>query len=140
MPNIPDIAIYIAAGVAGLILVVIAIALLVKRAKEKGRKVGSVKVSKGVRYTKDELVLDESGDVKISLAKGDVLLLKGKEYIVKKKTGLLPGKYAVLSAAEETPAVNIRMGGFVREYKHFEAIVLVEDDIICAVSHNVVLR
>jgi len=140
MPNIPELAIYIAAGVAGLILVIIAIILLVKRAKEKGRKVADVKVSKGVRYTKDELVIDESGEVKISLAKGDILLLKGKEYIVKKKTGLLPGKYAVLSASEETSAVNIRMGGFVREYQHFESVILVEDDIICAVSHNVVLR
>lgn len=135
-----DLWILIASGLVLLGLLVLAIVLIAKRIREKGRKVDSVKIKKGVRYTLNELVVDKEGNVKISLNKGDVLLLRGKDYVCKKKKGLMPGKYTVLSASEDAEVFNIRVGGFVREYKHFESIVLVEKDVITAVSHNIILR
>ena len=52
----------------------------------------------------------------------------------------MPGKYTVLSSSDGADSFNIRAGGFVREYKHGDSIVIAEGDEVTAVSHTVVLR
>ncbi len=127
---------------AVLVIVVLAwiISAVVKHNKNSDKRVDGVDIIDGVRYTKSENVIDDRGKVKVSLKKGDHLLERGKEYLVSKNSDLLPGKYTVLSADENTDKINIRIGGVVREYKHFSSIVLTEGDKVSSVSHNIVLR
>lgn len=124
------------------VLVVFAWIVSVMRNKRKNRdrKVDEYEIIDGVRYTKHEEVLDESGQAKVSLKKGDKMLECGKEYLVGEKGDLLPGKYTVLTANENITSANIRIGGIVRDYKHFSSIVLTKGDKISPVSSNIILR
>ncbi|MBQ8762362.1 MAG: hypothetical protein IJZ26_03545 [Clostridia bacterium] len=126
------------------VLVIVAaawiITAVVNKRKTAGNRVDDVYIKDGVRYTRNGEVVDEKGNVKISLNKGDIMLERGKEYICSKEGQLLPGKYTVLSADENNDKVNIRLGGVVREYNHFSSIVITEGDEISSVSHNIILR
>lgn len=102
------------------------------------KKVGDYVVIDGVRYTKDETVVNDDGEAKLSLKKGDIMLERGKEYKVGKD--LLSGKYTVLTADENSESVSMRIGGLVKDYKHFTSVMLTEGDTISAVSGNVILR
>lgn len=128
----------ICVSVALVIVVVAWIATAMKQKSDKTNQVNDVYIKDGVRYTKSSAVLDESGEVKVSLNKGDCLLERGKEYSV--GTDILAGKYTILSADENTDAINIRIGGLVREYKHFSSVVLTDGDKISPVSANIILR
>ena len=68
------------------------------------------------------------------------LLLLVKTVTVGKKQNIKPGKYTVLAAYGNEEAFNIRIGQFVKEYKHGQEIVLVEDDEICPTSTTIILR
>lgn len=109
-----------------------------QKRKDKDKKVGDYVVIDGVRYTKDETVVNDDGEAKLSLKKGDIMLERGKEYKVGKD--LLPGKYTVLTADENSESVSMRIGGLVKDYKHFTSVMLTEGDTISAVSWNVILR
>lgn len=124
------------------VLVVFAwtVSVIKKKKKNRDRKVDEYEIIDGVRYTKHEEVLDESGQAKVSLKKGDHMLECGKEYIVGKEGDLLPGKYTILTANENITSANIRIGGIVRDYKHFSSIVLTKGDKISPVSSNIILR
>lgn len=126
------------------VLVIVAAAWIItavaNKRKTAGNRVDDVYIKDGVRYTRNGEVVDEQGNVKISLNKGDIMLERGKEYICSKEGQLLPGKYTVLSADENNDKVNIRLGGVVREYNHFSSIVITEGDEISSVSHNIILR
>ena len=125
-----------------ILVVALAVALivfLVRKNKKKKADKHAVYVKDGVRYSyKDETT--ENGKVAVTHREGDIILEKGVTYVVGEKNGILPGKYTVLAAQEATPAFNIRMGDFVREYKHDSGIVLAEGEKICPVSHSVILR
>ena len=126
------------------LFVIIVIAWLVTKKKnkdeEKDNKVSKYEVIDGVRYSKDEEVLKNDGSAKVTLNNGDIILERGKEYTVGEKGDLLAGKYTILLADENISSVNMRIGGIVREYKHFTSVVLTEGDKISTVSANVVLR
>lgn len=128
----------------GVVLVIVLIALIIVttmlRRKDGDKKTGKIEVIDGVRYTKDEKVEDEQGNAKVTLNKGDIMLERGKEYLVGENGDLLAGKYTVLTADENRESVNIRIGGLVRDYKHFSSVILTEGDKICAVSSNAILR
>lgn len=129
--------------VCALFLVIIIAWLVVKKKstdEEKDNKVSKYEVIDGVRYSKDEEVLKNDGSAKVTLNNGDIILERGKEYTVGEKGDLLAGKYTILLADENISSVNMRIGGIVREYKHFTSVVLTEGDIISAVSANVILR
>lgn len=131
----------IAVSAVLLIVALVWIITAVKRHRKKdGEVVGGVYVRKDVRYTRDDVVTDKNGNVKISLREGDIMLERNITYRVAKETRLLPGKYTVLVADENMTEVKIRLGGLVRAYAHNSDIVLAEDDEICAVSANVILR
>lgn len=123
-----------------LIIAIIAINVIRRKDKHEGKKTDELEVIDGVRYTKDDVVVDESGKASVTLKKGDIMLERGKEYLVGENGDLLAGKYTVLTADENSESVNIRIGGLVRDYKHFSSIVLTDGDKISPVSNNVVLR
>ena len=123
-----------------LIIAIIAINVIRRKDKHDGKRTDELEVIDGVRYTKDDVVVDESGKASVTLKKGDIMLERGKEYPVGENGDLLAGKYTVLTADENRESVNIRIGGLVRDYKHFSSIVLTDGDKISPVSNNVVLR
>lgn len=137
------IAIYISAGVAALLVVAMLTSKLIKK---KNRKNKDVEVIKGVRYTTDAEITkpeDESVealDAKISYNKGDILIPAKKEMLVGKNADLKPGKYTVLTTVEDQTQINIRLGGYVRQYSHGSEIVLAEGDTITPVSVGIILR
>ena len=123
-----------------LIIAIIAINVIRRKDKHDGKRTDELEVIDGVRYTKDDVIVDESGKASVTLKKGDIMLERGKEYLVGENGDLLAGKYTVLTADENRESVNIRIGGLVRDYKHFSSIVLTDGDKISPVSNNVVLR
>ncbi len=123
-----------------LIIAIIVINVIRRKDKHDGKRTDELEVIDGVRYTKDDVVVDESGKASVTLKKGDIMLERGKEYLVGENGDLLAGKYTVLTADENRESVNIRIGGLVRDYKHFSSIVLTDGDKISPVSNNVVLR
>lgn len=132
----------IALIVVGVLLVVMLVLFGVTysklKHKDSDKKVEDYEIIDGVRYTKDDKVIDDKGNAKLSLKKGDIVLERGKEYKVSKD--LLAGKYTVLTGDENTEVVAMRIGGIVKDYKHFSSIVLADGDVISAVSANAVLR
>ena len=128
----------IALIVVGVLLVVMLILFGVTysklKHKDSDKKVEDYEIIDGVRYTKDDKVIDDKGKAKLSLKKGDIVLERGKEYKVGKD--LLAGKYTVLTGDENTEVVAMRIG----DYKHFSSIVLTDGDVISAVSANAILR
>jgi len=138
---------YIFYGLAGFILVLTA-ALTIKKMvkKRKAKKASESKQAEdviekgGVRYTPDSEIVDDSGNMNISYVKSNVILQPRKMVVVDKKGVLKPGKYTVLSAYENEDSFNIRIGLYVKEYKHGQEIVLVEGDEVCPTSSTIIFR
>lgn len=104
------------------------------------REVDDVMTKKGVRYTTDQTVVDEDGNMNVSFGSDDVVLKQNTTEIVGKKNYVKPGKWVVLSTADETEKFNIRIGAYVKEYAHNQTIVLAEGEEVTAISCNVILR
>lgn len=138
---------YILYGIFGLIVVLtsaVTIKKIVvkKRAKvdSKTREVEEVVKKDGVRYTPDAEIVDKDGKMNLSYVKNDIVLQPRKVVVVDKKGQIKPGKYTVLSAYENEESFNIRIGLYVKEYKHGQEIVLVQGDEICPTSSTIILR
>ena len=134
-------------GVAGLILVLtttVTIRRMVRRHKEKKaselKQAEGVVEKDGVRYTPDAEIVGDDGEMNISYVKKDVILQPRKVVVVDKKGAVKPGKYTVLSAYQNEETFNIRIGLYVKEYKHGQEIVLAEGDEICPTSSSIILR
>ena len=93
-----------------------------------------------MRYTPDSEIVDDQGNMNISYVKHDVILQPRKTVVVSKKGVVHPGKYTVLSAYENEETFNIRIGLYVKEYKHGQEVVLAEGDEICPTSTTIILR
>ena len=106
----------------------------------KDREVDDVNIKKGVRYTVDQTVVDENGEMNVSYGQGDIVLNQGKTEVVGVKNKVKPGKYTMLSAKDEDEKFNLRVGAYVKEYKHNQKIVLAEGQEITAVNCTVILR
>lgn len=124
----------------GLLVAVIVLSYKLARKNERTEKSDNVKIVDGVRYTTTKAETAADGGVAVTHRQGDVILDRGVTYTVRKDGRIIPGKYTVLSGSEGAEAFNLRVGGFVREFKHASDIVLAEDEEICAVSHPVILR
>ncbi len=113
-----------------------------KRAKadSKTREAEEVVTKDGVRYTPDAEIVDQEGKMNLSYVKNDVILQPRKVVVVDKKGQLKPGKYTVLSAYENEETFNIRIGLYVKEYKHGQEIVLVQGDEVCPTSSTIIFR
>ena len=134
----------------GLFIAIVLIASIVtivtmvrnKRKKDKNKEfqVNTVEEIGGVRYTQDSNIIDENGEMSVSYIKNDIVLQPRKMVTVGKKSGIKPGKYTVLAAYGNEESFNIRIGQFVKEYKHGQEIVLVDGDEICPTSTSIILR
>lgn len=108
--------------------------------KQKAKEVNVVEEHGGVRYTPDATIIDDNGNMSVSYIKNDIILQPRKVVEVGKKSGIKPGKYTVLSAYGNETVFNIRIGLYVKEYKHGQEVVLVEGDEICPTSTTIILR
>lgn len=106
----------------------------------KNREVDNVQVKNGVRYTVDQTVLDEQGNVNISLSQKDTVLQMNKTEFVGIKNKVKPGKYTLLSTSGDEETFNIRVGSYVNEYHHNQCLVLAEGQEVTAVNCSVILR
>lgn len=134
-------------GVAALVVILTITIILVKSAKAKKlrkeqetREVEGVVEKKGVRYSEDATIVDKDGNQNISFVEKDIILQPRKMVTVTSKGPLKPGKWTVLSAYGNEDTFNIRIGLYVKEYKHGQEIVLAEGDEICPTSTTIILR
>lgn len=111
-----------------------------RKAELKKREVDDVVVKGGVRYSEDATIVDENGEQNISYVKHDIILQPRKMVQVSTKGELKPGKWTVLSAYGNEDTFNIRIGLYVKEYKHGQEIILAEGDEICPTSTTIILR
>lgn len=61
-----------------LIIAIIAINVIRRKDKHDGKRTDELEVIDGVRYTKDDVVVDESGKASVTLKKGDIMLERGR--------------------------------------------------------------
>ena len=134
-------------GVVALVVLLCIIIIAVKSAKAKklrkeqeSREADGVVVKNGVRYSEDETIVDENGNQNVTFIKNDIVLQPRKMVTVSSKGALKPGKWTVLSAYGNEDTFNIRIGLYVKEYKHGQEIVLAEGDEICPTSTTIILR
>lgn len=134
-------------GTSTFILVVAAIifitglgCLIYKISKYRQVKKTGIEEIDNTRYTTDSQVKTEDGDVNVTVNTEDLMLAQNTDEIVGKNNRVKPGKYQILSTQEGLPSVNIRIGHYVREYKHGSTIVLVEGEKITPVSSSIILR
>lgn len=111
-----------------------------KRAEEKTREVGDVKIKKGVRYTPEATIVDKAGNEMVTYLQGDIIIKPRKSMKVGKDGQIKPGKWTVLASNETHTTFNIRIGNYVQEYKHGQEIVLADGDEICPTSTTIILR
>ena len=127
-----------------LISSIVTIVNIVKARKEmkakQGREVNVVEEKGGVRYTQDATIVNEDGEATVSYVRNDILLQPRKVVEVGKKSGIKPGKYTILSAYGNETSFNVRIGNYVKEYKHGQEVVLAEGDEICPTSTTIILR
>ena len=116
------------------VLVVALVVVLGFLANKKKKGGSSSKIIDGVKYD------EKNSDKDYTFQHKDVLLARGTEYTVAKDSMIIPGKYQLFAGDERTKYVNMRLTGFVREYKSGSSVILAEGDKITALSHNVILR
>lgn len=138
---------YVLYGIGAALLILTATLTIVKMVKKRKAKkeseqkqAESVVEKGGVRYTPDAEIVGDNGEVNVSFIKEDIILQPRKMVLVDKKGPLKPGKYTVLSAYENEDTFNIRIGLYVKEYKHGQEIVLAQGEEICPTSSTIILR
>ncbi len=140
---------YIAVGVALVGFVAMLTIKIVKNRKrkkqeeaiEKEKTEKNLEIIDDVRYTAETNPVEEqTGDVNVTHLQGDIILNQNTPVTVDKNGQIKPGKYILISTDANTSSFNIRVGIYVREYKHNQEIVLAEGDTICSVSGSVILR
>ena len=111
-----------------------------RRAEEKTREVGDVKIKHGVRYTPEATIVDKAGNEMVTYIQGDIIIKPRKTMKVGKGGEIKPGKWTVLASNDSHTTFNIRIGNYVQEYKHGQEIVLTDGDEICPTSTTIILR
>ena len=125
------------------VFVVGAIRLIKKRkndAEIASREADDVTTKKGVRYTDDMTIVTKDGEANISFGKGDCVLKQNETYTAQKKGYVHPGKYTILATKQDEETFNVRIGTYVKEYKHGQKIVLTEGEEITPGSTDIILR
>ena len=126
------------------LMVVIGAIRLSKKRKEEAeiasREVDDVTVKKGVRYTDDMTIVTKDGDTNISYGKHDCILKQNETYITSKKGYVHPGKYTILATKDDEETFNVRIGTYVKEYRHGQEVVLTDGQEVTPVSTDIILR
>ena len=122
----------------GLILVSVAYYKLKKSKKAQEQGVEEVRIKGGVRYSADDAAF-RNGEENVRLSVKDVVLEKGKIYIVEKGGEIMPGVYTALKSTDAVDEFKLRVAGYVRSYRHGDKVILHEGDEIEATSTDVIL-
>ncbi len=110
------------------------------RMEEADREVEDVTIKRNVRYTEDATIVDKLGDMNVTFIKNDIVLKQNVTYHAGKKLDFLPGKYTILSTKDSEEEFNVRIGTFVKSYKHGQAVVIAEGEEVTPVSSDIILR
>lgn len=123
-----------------LLLAIIIVVFAIRNNKNKAKK--NLVETRDARYTYDNAkTTTESGDAKMTFAREDILVGQGQKLTVGTGKGQIkPGKYIVLATDDKTPEFNLRVGSYVKEYKHNQEVVLAEGIEFTAISASVILR
>lgn len=111
-----------------------------RRAEEKSREVGDVKIKHGIRYTPEATIVDKAGNEMVTYIQGDIIIKPRKAMKVGKGGQIKPGKWTVLASDDSHTTFNVRIGNYVQEYKHGQEIILTDGDEICPTSTTIILR
>ena len=141
---------YITLGVAAVAYIgLFTVKVLVKKKRAKvlkQKQEDNLDIVDDVRYTmEDNPVASETNMatdtmVNATYQQKDIILNQNTPVTVSKDGEVKPGKYILLSTDENQDSFNVRIGIYVKEYKHNQEVVLAEGDTICAVSSNIILR
>ena len=141
---------YITLGVAAVAYIgLFTVKVLVKKKRAKvlkQKQKDNLDIVDDVRYTmEDNPVASETNMatdtmVNATYQQKDIILNQNTPVTVSKDGEVKPGKYILLSTDENKDSFNVRIGIYVKEYKHNQEVVLAEGDTICAVSSNIILR
>lgn len=139
---------YIVGGaIIGVVVIIMLVASIrvyknnnARRLEEKSREVDGVVIKHGVRYTPKATIVDKEGNDTVSFVKHDIIIKPRKSVKVSRSGDLKPGKWTVLASDERETSFNIRIGNYVREYKHGQEIVLAEGDEVTPTSTTIILR
>ncbi len=141
---------YITLGVAAVAYIgLFTVKVLVKKKRAKvlkQKQKDNLDIVDDVRYTmEDNPVAPETNMatdtmVNATYQQKDIILNQNTPVTVSKDGEVKPGKYILLSTDENQDSFNVRIGIYVKEYKHNQEVVLAEGDTICAVSSNIILR
>lgn len=141
---------YITLGVAAVAYIgLFTVKVLVKKKRAKvlkQKQKDNLDIVDDVRYTmEDNPVASETNMatdtmVNATYQQKDIILNQNTPVTVSKDGEVKPGKYILLSTDENQDSFNVRIGIYVKEYKHNQEVILAEGDTICAVSSNIILR
>ena len=136
----PEYIILICAGAVVIVaLVIIAVLKRKNRRLKDGTRAEDVKVIDGVRYSKSD-VIESGGEAAVTHRPGDFVLAQGKSVRAVQGGTFLPGKYTVLATGDQTQTFKLRLGGYVREYRHGDEVVIGDGETVSAVSCSVIFR
>ena len=131
-------------GVICLILICVLVPISKKLSKTlralKNNEVENVREKNGVRYTINQAISNEQGQVNVSLGTQDIVLPEGERVVVAINSKVKPGKYTLLTTIEGESKFNLRIGSYVREFKHGDSVVFHAGEEICAINCAVILR
>ena len=99
-----------------------------------------VKIKNDVRYTEGDAIKKENGEINITYNKQDIILNLNKTYIVGSKNKILPGKYTLLSVAQDKSTFSLRVNGISSTFSHGCDMVFNNGDVVCPTSQNIILR
>ena len=141
---------YITLGVAAVAYIgLFTVKVLVKKKRAKvlkQKQKDNLDIVDDVRYTMEENPVASETNmatdtmVNATYQQKDIILNQNTPVTVSKDGEVKPGKYILLSTDENQDSFNVRIGIYVKEYKHNQEVVLAEGDTICAVSSNIILR
>lgn len=108
--------------------------------KVKKQKENNLIETSKARYTVDTNITKADGETNVTYTQTDNILEQNVTYIIGKKQGIKAGKYVILSTNDLIDTFNIRLGDFVRPYKHGSTIIVKDGEEITPVSCSIILR
>jgi len=118
-------------------------ALITTIVSEVKRKKSNTKQSNQTTYnnsTENEVKTEHITSTEVTLEKTDIVIAAQKTLIASNNGTLRPGKYSILSAESDVDSFNVRIGKFVKEYKHGDVVVIAEGEEVTPTSHKIILR
>ena len=134
-------------GCIGIVVVITFCVTLAHFVKDKKKKKESQPVAPAQQPEKKEQPSEaeqkpeeQPTNVEVTLEKQDIIISAHQTIIASKNGTLRPGKYSILSGDSGVDAFNVRIGKFVKEYKHGDVVVIANGEEVTPTSHKIILR